>query len=69
MSTKKQGFASMTPEKHLELSSKGGKAKVPKGFAKLSPEDRTVNAVTAINTRWNKVRKERYEQTNVTPES
>lgn len=37
-----QGFASSkyTPEKKRAAQSRGGKAKVPKGFAAMSPEKR-----------------------------
>lgn len=37
-----QGFASRkyNPEKRRAAQSRGGKAKVPKGFAAMSPEER-----------------------------
>ena len=37
-----QGFGSSkyTPEKRRAAQSRGGKAKVPKGFATMSPEER-----------------------------
>lgn len=55
----KQGFASMKPEKLRAVSSKGGSAKVPKGFALLSLEERRANALRASKVRWSKVREER----------
>lgn len=59
MSSKKQGFASFTREKHIEASRRGGQAKVPKGTAVLSPEDRIKRASAAGSSRWDKVRAER----------
>lgn len=59
MPTKKQGFAAMPKAKHLTYSSRGGKAKVPKGYAKLSPEARRKNAAYASNVRWERVKFER----------
>lgn len=39
---RKQGFATMDPERHRELSAKGGSqsGKTPKGFAAMTPERR-----------------------------
>lgn len=34
----KGGFASLSPEKRRELGAKGGRRKVPKGFAMFSRE-------------------------------
>lgn len=38
----------------VALGKLGGKRKVAKGFAKLSPEDRSVNAKKAAAKRWGK---------------
>lgn len=59
-SKKKQGFASLSPEKHLEVSSKGGRSVgKPKGYATLTPEARAANASNASNARWAKRKAER----------
>lgn len=52
MSAKKQGFAAIGKRKHREYSSKGGSAKVPKGFATMSPEARSKNGKYASDVRW-----------------
>lgn len=62
MSSKK-GFASAKKEKHIEWSSKGGSARVPKGFATLSSEERTANAKAGANAMWKK-RRERINDMN-----
>lgn len=61
---KKQGFASLTPEKHKEISSKGGKHRGPKGASVLSPEQRKINASIAAKARWAKVKAEREATDN-----
>lgn len=62
MSIKRQGFAALPKGKHKKLSSKGGQAKVPKGFSALSPEDRIVIAVKGSDARWEKARREKQER-------
>jgi hypothetical protein len=57
---KRQGFASLPPEKHLEVSSKGGRSVgKPKGYATLTPEERVANASKASKARWAKQKAER----------
>lgn len=50
----KVGFHTMTPDKHHAASVKGGQAKTEKGFAKLSPEERSRIGREAIAKRWAK---------------
>lgn len=53
MSEKKRGFATFPPDKLREVSSRGGQRKSPtKGFAHLSPEERSANASRAAKERW-----------------
>lgn len=63
MSTKKKtGFGSPNypKAKHLEASSKGGKAMGrPTGITVMSPEERTLNASRAGKARWEKHKRER----------
>ena len=63
-SKKKQGFASLTPEKHREVSSKGGSASVPKGFATFDPITRSKKSSEAAKARWAKVKAEREASEN-----
>ncbi len=42
----------ITAEERAEIGRKGGKAKVPKGLAKLSPERRSAIAKKAAAARW-----------------
>ena len=42
-----------------EIGSRGGSAKVPKGFAALTSEQRAVNAKKAAKTRWAKKAKKK----------
>ena len=64
----KQGFASMSEEKHKAASSKGGRSKVPKGLAVFTPEERSARASHAAKARWAKKREERQaNEGNVTP--
>lgn len=58
----KRGFAAVPKGKHKKLSSKGGKAKVPKGFSALSPEDRLAVATKGSDARWEKARREKQEK-------
>lgn len=61
--SKKQGFASLEPEKHREVSARGGqKTGVSKGFASLTPEERSQNASRASQERWRRVREERQRK-------
>lgn len=54
---RKQGFASLTPERLKEVSAKGGrKTGVPKGFGAVSPEQRKENSSKAAKVRWSKVK-------------
>ncbi len=63
MSTKKQGFASLTEEQRREISTRAGRVKHPnKGFGSLDPEQRKVNASEASKARWAKVRAERLSK-------
>lgn len=56
----KQGFASITPEEHKEVSSRGGKKSgIIKGFATLTPTLRKLNASNASRERWRRVKEER----------
>lgn len=61
MSTK--GFGSLDKEKHRELSSKGGSARVPKGFATLTDEERKANAKAGAQAMWAK-RRARIDEMN-----
>lgn len=61
MSTKKRGFASFPEEKLQEVSSRGGSREVPKGFATLTPEERTRNAARAAKIRWEAVKAARMK--------
>lgn len=58
-SDKKQGFASFDREKHRAASSKGGKMRGNKGFARLTPEQRTELSRSAAQNRWKRFREER----------
>lgn len=61
-SKKKQGFASLSPEKLKEVSIKAGKSKSSKkGFGSLSPERRREISQEAARVRWNKVKEEAVE--------
>jgi hypothetical protein len=57
-SPKKQGFALVSRERHLELSSLGGRiggrARVKKGLALVSPERRHEICMMAVEKRWGK---------------
>lgn len=61
MRIRKRGFAALPKDKHKAISSKGGRAKVPKGFSTLPPEDRIVIARNAANALWEKRRREAQE--------
>lgn len=52
----KQGFARFPKGKHRKVSSLGGRARVPKGTAMLSPEQRTIRAREAANILWTRRR-------------
>lgn len=58
----RQGFAAFPKGKHRKVSSKGGSARVPKGTAMLSPEDRTRRARDAANTLWRRKREEQTQE-------
>lgn len=59
MQVKPQGFARLSKAELREVSSRGGKKRVPKGFATLPPEDRIVIARNAARTRWERARREK----------
>lgn len=65
MSTKKQGFASLSKAKLRKVSSKGGSKQVPKGFATIPREDRIVIARNAANARWEKARREKQGESPI----
>lgn len=56
----------MPPEKHREVSSKGGSHKGPKGFALYTKEERKLKASNAAKARWAKVKAARKASENVT---
>lgn len=62
MPTSKRGFASFTPEKLFDVSSRGGSKKTRKGFGVLTPEEQSQNGSRASKIRWAKVRAERARQ-------
>lgn len=45
------GFALLEDDKHKAVSSKGGRAKVSKGFALQTPEMRKINARKGLDIR------------------
>lgn len=57
MSTRKQGFATLSPAQLKAVSRKGGVAKVPKGFALLTPEERRENGRKGALAREERKRK------------
>lgn len=60
MPPKRRGFATLTPDKHKEISSRGGQKRgIIKGTATLSPEERKERASSAAKIRWSKVHAER----------
>ena len=61
-SRKRQGFASLSPEQRKHVSSKGGRAKVPKGLAVLSKQERKERASKAAKARWEKERARRMAE-------
>lgn len=63
----RRGFAAVPKAQHLRVSAKGGRAKVPKGFATLSPEARSKVARDAANTMWEKRRRENTEREAINP--
>jgi hypothetical protein len=65
----KQGFASMDSARHVELSRKGGQAKVPKGFALLTPDQRRLNAhlaALAMHAKYNLIKENGENHGNIT---
>lgn len=52
----------MPEDEHKRISSKGGKAKVPKGLAKLPPEDRIEIARKAAQARWENYRRNQGQE-------
>lgn len=54
--SKPRGFAGMPRDKHQEASSRGGKKRVAKGFATLTPDQRKQAAIKAAQIRWAKVK-------------
>lgn len=57
--SKKQGFASLKKDRLKEVSSKGGRRKVRKGFATLTLEERQKMAQKASKARWEKIKQEK----------
>lgn len=61
---KTRGFAGYSPAQRFAVSSKGGRAKVPKGLAKLSPEERKeIARLGGLKHQDNKRKKEKEDAT------
>jgi general stress protein YciG len=58
----KRGFANLSPEKHKEVSARGGMRKGPKGFANLSPERLKEISSKGSKERWRRVREKRNSE-------
>lgn len=52
--TRKRGFATLSPAQRTAVSRKGGKAKVPKGLAKLSITQASDIGKKGAEARWAK---------------
>lgn len=60
MSTKKQGFASLSAKRRKEIATKAGSVKHPnKGFGSRSKEELSKLSSEAAKARWAKVKEER----------
>lgn len=52
--TKWRGFASLSVEERIAVSRKGGSRKVPKGFARFTPDERIENGKRAYQIKLSK---------------
>lgn len=61
---RKQGFASLSPERLKEVSARGGSRRVPtKGFGSLPPEKRKEMSSKASKEYWRRVKEVRQNGT------